>query len=40
MNIALLGAKHGEELGWVCLGLCGLDVTPFLLTSVNHQPID
>jgi hypothetical protein len=29
MNIALLGAKHGKELGWICLGLCGLDVMPF-----------
>jgi hypothetical protein len=28
MNIALLSVKHGRELGWVCLGLCGLDVIP------------
>jgi hypothetical protein len=29
MNIALLAAKHGQELGWVCLGFCGLDVVIF-----------
>ena len=26
-NVAILMVLHGQELGWVCLGSCGADVT-------------
>lgn len=26
INIAILTIKHGEEMGWICLASCGLDV--------------
>ncbi|KAG9089037.1 hypothetical protein FS749_001668 [Ceratobasidium sp. UAMH 11750] len=27
LNIAILTVMHGQQLGWVCLGSCGTDVT-------------
>ena len=26
INIAVLTIKHGDEMGWICLASCGLDV--------------
>lgn len=29
-NVLVLTLLHGRELGWVCLGSCGSDVSPIL----------
>jgi len=42
VNIVILSIQHGEQLSWVCLGSCGLDVFTnasiiFLITSIKTE---
>lgn len=42
-NVAILMVLHGQELGWVCLGSCGADVTInalalFFVTGSYDEP--
>jgi hypothetical protein len=39
VNVLVLTLLKGQELGWVCLASCGLDVNLFPLTFIYLNPL-